>query len=300
LNSRVFQGELDIANRNRDRQIYPTIGPGPEPGTSALTLRVKDRLPLHGRLEVNNQSTPGTPDWRINSSLSYANLWQREHQVGLSYGFTPEAFKSDGLVSDRLFNRPLIANYGAYYRLPFGSPESLEDRIASSSGRFGYDEATRQFRLPPAGSQPDITFFGSSSSSDTGVKYGPRTLVTTNGSPLLTIESQDSGQNLTLNDGAGTRVSLPLWVRDGRRVGLSSGLDVKRYFLESFNTNNFVITSVITNNLGSQTNLILKSSPQPARRDEVVYLPLSANALTISKPICRGLWRPVWDWAATL
>jgi hemolysin activation/secretion protein len=277
LNSRVFQGELDIANRNRDRQIYPTIGPGPEPGTSALTLRVKDRLPLHGRLEVNNQSTPGTPDWRINSSLSYANLWQREHQVGLSYGFTPEAFKSDGLVSDRLFNRPLIANYGAYYRLPFGSPESLEDRIASSSGRFGYDEATRQFRLPPAGSQPDITFFGSSSSSDTGVKYGPRTLVTTNGSPLLTIESQDSGQNLTLNDGAGTRVSLPLWVRDGRRVGLSSGLDVKRYFLESFNTNNFVITSVITNNLGSQTNLILKSSPQPARRDEVVYLPLSAN-----------------------
>jgi hemolysin activation/secretion protein len=152
LNSRVFQGELDIANRNRDRQIYPTIGPGPEPGTSALTLRVKDRLPLHGRLEVNNQSTPGTPDWRINSSLSYANLWQREHQVGLSYGFTPEAFKSDGLVSDRLFNRPLIANYGAYYRLPFGSPESLEDRIASSSGRFGYDEATRQFRLPPAGS----------------------------------------------------------------------------------------------------------------------------------------------------
>lgn len=277
LNSKVFQGELDIANRNRDRQIYPTIGPGPEPGTSALTLRVKDRLPLHGRLEINNQSTPGTPDWRINSSLSYANLWQREHQVGLSYGFTPEAFKSEGLVSDRLFNRPLIANYGAYYRMPFGTPESLEDRIAASSGRFGYDEATRQFRLPPAGSQPDLTFFGSSSSGDTGVKYGPRTLVTTNGSPLLTIQSQDSGQNLTLNDSAGTRVNLPLLVQDGRRVGLSSGLDLKRYFLESFNTNNFIITSVITNIQGSQTNLILKSSPQPARRDEVVYLPLAVN-----------------------
>ncbi len=92
VNSRVFQHELDIANQNRDRQIYPAISPGPEPGTSALTLKVKDRLPLHGRLEVNNYSTPGTPDWRINASAQYNNLWQREHQLGLSYGFTPEAF----------------------------------------------------------------------------------------------------------------------------------------------------------------------------------------------------------------
>ena len=90
LNGRVFQRELDLANQDRDRQIYPTLGPGPEPGTSALDLRVKDRLPLHGRLEVNNQSTPGTPEWRINGSLQYNNLWQREHQLGLSAGFTPE------------------------------------------------------------------------------------------------------------------------------------------------------------------------------------------------------------------
>ncbi len=41
LNSHVFQRELDTANVNRDRQIYPVIGPGPEPDTSALTLKVK-------------------------------------------------------------------------------------------------------------------------------------------------------------------------------------------------------------------------------------------------------------------
>jgi hypothetical protein len=32
------QRELDLANASRDRQIYPVIGPGFEPGTSELTL----------------------------------------------------------------------------------------------------------------------------------------------------------------------------------------------------------------------------------------------------------------------
>ena len=45
LNSLVFQKELDRANRNPDRQIYPEILPGAEPGTSTLVLKVKDRLP---------------------------------------------------------------------------------------------------------------------------------------------------------------------------------------------------------------------------------------------------------------
>jgi hemolysin activation/secretion protein len=118
LNSRVFQRELDSANQNRDRQIFPVLGPGAEPGTSSLTLRVKDRLPLHGRIEVNNHNTPGTPDWRLNSSAQYNNLWQLDHQLGLSYGFTPEEFKQGDPSPDYLLNRPLIANLGAYYRLP--------------------------------------------------------------------------------------------------------------------------------------------------------------------------------------
>lgn len=276
LNSRVFQRELDLANQNRDRQIYPTIGPGPEPGTSALTLRVKDRLPLHGRIDVNNHNTPGTPDWRINASLSYANLWQREHQLGLSYGFTPEEFKSDGLMSDFFFNRPLIANYGAYYRMPFGDAGSVQEQIGASAGRFGYDEATRQFRLPPAGARPDLTFYASGSSTDTGVKYGRENLVSQ--TPLLTIVSQDSGQNLTINNSAGGRVNIPFAIDDNRRFSFSAGLDAKYYSIDSYNTNNFFITTVVTNAQGSQTIESVVSSPQPTRRVAFAYLPLSLGA----------------------
>lgn len=273
LNGRVFQRELDLANQNRDRQIYPVLSPGPDPGTSALNLKVKDRLPLHGRLDVNNYSTPGTPDWRVNTSLNYNNLWQREHQLGISYGFTPEEFKSEGLVPDYFFNRPLVANYGAYYRLPFGAARSVQEQIAGASRKFGYDEATRQFRLPPAGARPDLTVFASASSSDTGVKYGPARIVSQ--TPLLTIVSQDSGQNLTVNESAGGRWNVPIALGDARRISLSAGVDVKRYFFETFNTNNFLITTVVTNAQGSQTIESRVASPQPVRSAELTYFPLA-------------------------
>src|SRR6202012_365318 len=57
LNGNVLQAELNRANINQDRQIYPFICPGPDPGSSALTLNVKDQLPLHGKLDLNNQAT---------------------------------------------------------------------------------------------------------------------------------------------------------------------------------------------------------------------------------------------------
>lgn len=273
LNGRVLQRELDRANQNPDRQIYPTIGPGPDPGTSALTLRVKDRLPLHGRLELNNHATPGTPDWRVNASLHHANLWQHEHQLGLSYGFTPERFKSGNQAQDAFFNRPLIANYGAYYRLPFGPASSVQDQISQSNGRFGYDEAARQFRLPPAGARPDLTAYVSASSSDTGTKLSDPEVVTQ--TPLLTIVSQDSGQNVSINEGAGLRLNVPLAPDDRRRIHFSGGFDARRYLLRGFNTNQFLITTVITNAQGSQTIESRVDSAQPAQRQELNYLPLA-------------------------
>ncbi len=273
VNSSALQREVDLANQNRDRTIYPVITPGPEPGTSALELRVKDRLPLHGKVDLNNQNTPGTPDLRVNASANYANLWQSEHQLGLSYGFTPEEYNVAGQGHEFLLNRPLIANYGAFYRLPFGEVSALQNQINASAGQFGYDEATRQFRLPPAGARPDLTFYGSYASSDTGVKFGPPVLVSQ--TPLLTIVSQDSGQDLTVNASAGGRLNLPLALSDTKRFSFSAGLDWKRYSLESFNTNNFIITTVVTNSSGSQTIQSVVSSPQPTRRNEFDYLPLA-------------------------
>src|SRR5262249_52282292 len=153
-------------NANRDRQIYPTLSPGPDPGTSVLELKVKDRLPLHARFDLDNYATPGTPELRLNLAAQYNNLWQLEHQVGLAYGFSPEASKSGLGVTDYFFNRPLIVYFGAYYRLPFGPNQSLGDKISHSTS-FGYNEATHQFRLPPAEARPDFTLYANAASNDT-------------------------------------------------------------------------------------------------------------------------------------
>jgi hemolysin activation/secretion protein len=272
INGHVLQRELDLANANRDRLIYPTLSPGPDPGTTALELKVKDRLPLHGRLDLDNYSTPGTPDLRLNVAAQYNNLWQLEHQVGLSYGFSPQEFKSGLGVSDYFFNRPLIAYYGVYYRLPFGAVRPVGEEV-SRSANFGYDEATRQFRLPPSGARPDFTVYASGSSSDTGVKFGTLNQITQ--TPLLTVQSQDSGQNITIDELLGGRFSFPFTVSDRARLNFSAGADFKRYTLSSFNTNNFYITTVVTNTQGSQTIRSVVSSPQPTRHDEVAYLPLT-------------------------
>jgi len=273
VNSTVLQREVDLANQNRDRTIYPVITPGPEPGTSAIELRVKDRLPLHGKVDLNNQNTPGTPDWRINTSLNYANIGQREQSLGVFYGFSPEEEKSSGLRNDAVFDRPLIANYGAYYRIPLGNAESVQQQVNSELGNFGFDEATKQFRLPPPGARPDVTFSVSGSASDTGVTYGPAGIVSQ--TPLLTIVSQDSAEELTRTRGAGVLFNLPAVTSAAARLNFTLGLDLKSNRKDSYNTNNFIITTVVTNAQGSQTIQSRVSSAQPLRRTGVDYLPLS-------------------------
>jgi hemolysin activation/secretion protein/AraC-like DNA-binding protein len=276
LNAKIFQRELDQANLSRDRSIYPVIGPGPEPGTSELTLKVKDTLPWHARLEVNNQATPATPDMRASFSSQYDNLWDLEHQIGLQYNFSFDQFKGGNNYSSLPFDEPQVANYSGYYRLPLGGYPSVQDEVDAHSGSFGYNEATHQFNLPAPTGRPELTFYGSRSTSDTGVQYGPATLVTSPTNQLLKIYSQDSGDNFTLNENLGGRLALPLPQISRLSSTLSFGMDFKRFRLVSYNTNNFPYSFTYTNqDSGVQTIGTNVASAQPIRYQAVDYLPLN-------------------------
>ena len=102
----------------RTGRFIQQLEPGLQENTTALRLQVKDRLPLHAKVDFNNQSSPGTPDLRVNTSASYQNLWQLEHSVGVQYSFSPEAYKAG--ESWNFYDQPLVANYGGFYRLPLG------------------------------------------------------------------------------------------------------------------------------------------------------------------------------------
>jgi len=85
------QNDLALLNaRSRDRSITPVLRPGKTPGTVEMELKVKDESPLHYSLELNDRNTPDTTDYRLNASLSYDNLWQKEHSATISYQTSPK------------------------------------------------------------------------------------------------------------------------------------------------------------------------------------------------------------------
>lgn len=93
-------------NQLRDLRVTPEVKAGVEPGTVDVDLIVKDTLPLHGSIELNNRYSAGTTKLRLNGSIGYENLWQAGHAAGFSFQVAPEK-PSDATV------------YSAYYLARF-------------------------------------------------------------------------------------------------------------------------------------------------------------------------------------
>ena len=279
LNANILQAELNRANASQDRQIYPVIGPGPDPGTSDLALHVKDQLPLHAKLELNNQNSPGTPDLRVNGSAVYDNLWQEDQSLGVQYGFSPEEYKRAARWN--FYDEPMVANYSVFYRLPLGNPEPADDVVADNSS-FGYDEATRKFNLPPLSSNPDLTFFAGRSTIDTGVTPTSSKTFSVNssssaGSTNEDIFENDVDQDWTINNDIGTRLTIPLQKTSTFESVFSGGLDFKTYYVSSGKTNIFNVNGIEIDYSDKTTNAIdyTDVSPVPYTIKQMYYTPLS-------------------------
>ncbi|EEF58443.1 ShlB/FhaC/HecB family hemolysin secretion/activation protein [Pedosphaera parvula] len=292
LNSLVLQQELDKANNSRDRQIYPEIAPGPEPGTTALRLKVKDRLPLHARVEFNNYSTPGTPELRFNTALQYNNLWQLDHQLGVQYSFSPEEYKDQSAWPD-FVDHPQVANYSVFYRLPLNSFQGITERRDVSVGDFGYDEVTKRFRAPPMSGTPELVLYASRSDTDTGSVLQSDTLtpevVDPNaGGPQLS--SKVFSDTHTVNGDAGFRLADPLPSFWAIGSSLSLGLDYKTFKSRLTQTKNNDFTFYTSDGMGNLTPHPFDPQP-PAIQvvpSSVNYLPFAAG-LDATRPDGWGI-----------
>ncbi len=275
LSRPVFEAELDRANANQDRQIYPTLEPGSQENTTDLTLDVKDRLPLHAKIDFNNQNSPGTPELRINTSAVYNNLWQWEHSIGVQYSFSPEVYKTGDW---NFYDKPLVANYSAFYTMPLGNQGAISDAIATQPGSFGFDEATRQFRLPPPAGRPELNLFASRSTIDTGLET-LENKVLFNVPGVRQVSRQDVQEDTTLNEDLGFRLSSPVVTSAKWRSSLSGGLDYKHYSLTSNKTNIFSFTEITVNGNGVTNPPIISKvdSPVPTTAEELRYTSLSAR-----------------------
>ena len=95
---------------------------------------------------------------------------------------------------------------------------------AAQPGSFGYDEATRKFNLPPASGQPDVTFFASRSTIDTGLQtLSSSVLYDVPG--VRTITQSTVQEDFTITSDTAARLSTPLNATSDFHSEASGGLD---------------------------------------------------------------------------
>ena len=119
-NFTLAQQQLGTVNRGQNRQVTPVLRPGKSPGKVEVDLKVQDKLPIHGSLEVNDRYAQNTTRTRLNGTLKYDNLWQKDHSIGISFQTSPEDTEQVKVLSATYLvprlNGDYIAAYGVLSR----------------------------------------------------------------------------------------------------------------------------------------------------------------------------------------
>lgn len=116
----TFLKELNAANGNPDLKIAPVLKAGAEPGLVNLELKVKDRLPVHARVEADNKGPITTPRNRLIAEAQHANLFGGDEILTVTTVQTPEEWGT-------------VQNYGASFVLPIIWPNHLLSIYASKA-----------------------------------------------------------------------------------------------------------------------------------------------------------------------
>lgn len=95
-----------LNSRSTDLQVTPQMKQGKAPQTIDVDLEVKDKLAVHGGLEINNRYSRDTHQYRVQANLSYDNLWSLNHSVSALYNVAPEN-RADGEVYALTYSAPV-------------------------------------------------------------------------------------------------------------------------------------------------------------------------------------------------
>ena len=116
----TFVKELAAINGNPDLNVAPVLKPGEVPGTVDLELKVKDRLPVHGKLEADNKGPITTPRERMVAEIQHTNLFGGDEILTVNTVQTPTDWGA-------------VQNYGMSFVYPVIWPNHLLAVYASKS-----------------------------------------------------------------------------------------------------------------------------------------------------------------------
>jgi hemolysin activation/secretion protein len=88
-NFNEVQRQLALVNRTEERRVQPLMRAGVAPGTVDTELKVSDKLPLFGSLEIDNHAAANTTPLRAAATLRYENLFQRDQSLSLTVATAP-------------------------------------------------------------------------------------------------------------------------------------------------------------------------------------------------------------------
>ncbi len=186
----VMQKQLEaLSNQSSDRSITPILRAGDTPGTLEVDLKVKDELPLHGRIELNGRNTASTSRLRLVNSIHYDNLWQRMHSATLMYQVSPEnADEVDVWAGTYAMPLPISDAKLALYAVSSSSSSSIANTGGTSVIGIGQIYGIRLIKPLPGidkyshsltlgadykDFQEDVKPIGSDSSFSTPISYLP-------------------------------------------------------------------------------------------------------------------------------
>jgi hemolysin activation/secretion protein len=116
----VFSKQMGAINANPDLKVAPVLKPGAKTGTLDLELKVKDRLPVHGKLEADNRGPITTPSNRLIAEIQHTNLFGGDEILTVNTVQTPTDWGA-------------VQNYGASFVYPVRWPDHLLSVYGSHS-----------------------------------------------------------------------------------------------------------------------------------------------------------------------
>ena len=161
LNTKEVQADLNaLARRSRDANYDPRIKAGREVGTIDVDLAVKDQLPLHGGVELNNFASANTRDLRLSGTVSYNNLFQQQSALILSSQVSPQDTSEVKVFSATYVVRP--ESSGTIFSVTGVHTDSDVAAVGGTAvlGKGDFIFARGFFPLPERGSISDNLVLG--------------------------------------------------------------------------------------------------------------------------------------------
>lgn len=125
FNSSRFQRTMILLNEVPDLNVKAVMQPGEEIGTTDVTLKVEDRLSLHGSVDYNNYGTPETGVNRVGLGVEAGNLLQ----VG-------DQFSARGVIG-------FPSDQNTFYQLQYQTPldwDGTSMSVSYANGAFSVSQ----------------------------------------------------------------------------------------------------------------------------------------------------------------